>query len=177
VVEDFLAVVEATPQLVVVGHSLGGAIALSLALREIVPLGGLVLVSTAARFRIDPVFLQRFLDGEHGLAFSPEASPQLVEISRRRWEENARSSVLTAFAAAAAFDARSRLAEVRAPTMVICGTEDRFTPPELSEELARGIAGAKLALIPRAGHLPMLERPQEFAALLQAFLEERQDRR
>ena len=47
------------------------------------------------------------------------------------------------------------------PTLVICGADDGMVPPENSRQIAAGIPGARLELIPQCGHLPMLEKPDE----------------
>jgi 3-oxoadipate enol-lactonase len=67
-------------------------------------------------------------------------------------------------------DQRDRVAAIRVPTLVICGTEDHVTPPTLSRELAHLIPGAQYAPIEDAGHLSNLERPDEFNNLVGAFL-------
>jgi 3-oxoadipate enol-lactonase len=59
-------------------------------------------------------------------------------------------------------DQRDRAAEIEVPTLVVCGTEDKVTPPALSEELSRLIPGAQLKLIEGAGHIGNLEKPAEF---------------
>lgn len=56
-------------------------------------------------------------------------------------------------------DARDRLGDVRAETLVLVGAEDYATPPEMSRELADGIVGARLRVLDRARHLSLLERP------------------
>lgn len=56
------------------------------------------------------------------------------------------------------------------PTLVMCGREDRITPPALSEELAQLIPGARLEWIDDAGHMTPLEQPQRVAALLRSLL-------
>jgi 3-oxoadipate enol-lactonase len=61
---------------------------------------------------------------------------------------------------------------VRAPTLVIVGDQDASTPPELARELAALVPGARLEIVARAGHLPCIERPDAFRALLEAHLEE-----
>jgi 3-oxoadipate enol-lactonase len=68
-------------------------------------------------------------------------------------------------------DQRDRVAAIRMPTLVICGEEDKVTPPALSEELASLIPGAQLQLIAGAGHLGNLEKPDEFNSIVQRFIE------
>jgi 3-oxoadipate enol-lactonase len=67
-------------------------------------------------------------------------------------------------------DQRERADEIRVPTLVICGIEDRVTPPTLSRELAHLIPGAQYEPIGDAGHLSNLERPEEFNTLVGAFV-------
>lgn len=67
-------------------------------------------------------------------------------------------------------DSRPDLAKINVPTLVITGRQDALTPPELAQEMADGIAGAKLALIEECGHLSPLERPQATTALLRLWL-------
>lgn len=67
-------------------------------------------------------------------------------------------------------DQRQRAAAIRAPALVLCGTEDKVTPPSLSQELAALIPGARLEMIPGAGHLGNLERAAEFNRLIGEFL-------
>jgi len=67
-------------------------------------------------------------------------------------------------------DSRPTLAEVRVPTLVLVGAEDVLTPPAESEAMAAAIPGARLEVVPRAGHLANLERPDAVNAALSAFL-------
>jgi 3-oxoadipate enol-lactonase len=67
-------------------------------------------------------------------------------------------------------DQSERAEEIRVPTLVLCGTEDKVTPPALSRELAHLILGAQLELIAGAGHLGNLERPEAFNVLVGAFI-------
>jgi 3-oxoadipate enol-lactonase len=69
-------------------------------------------------------------------------------------------------------DQRDRVRAVRVPTLVLCGAEDRPTPPGLSLELESMIAGSRLAIIERAGHLTDLEQPGEFNRLVDTFLKD-----
>ena len=73
-------------------------------------------------------------------------------------------------------DQRDRVAAIGTPTLIICGTEDRITPPALSEELASIIPGARCKRIEHAGHLTNLECPAEFNDLVGAFLSREESR-
>jgi pimeloyl-ACP methyl ester carboxylesterase len=68
-------------------------------------------------------------------------------------------------------DSRPMLGSITAPMLVVCGREDAATPLALSEEMAAGIPGARLAVIEECGHLAPLERPQAVTALLRLWLE------
>jgi pimeloyl-ACP methyl ester carboxylesterase len=68
-------------------------------------------------------------------------------------------------------DSLASLALIKIPALVIVGSDDALTPPEKSEAIARGIAGARLVRIEGAGHLAPMEKPDEVAAALSAFFE------
>ena len=57
-------------------------------------------------------------------------------------------------------DSRPLLATIRCPTLVLVGAQDEATPPALSQEMAAGIAGARLVTVPDCGHLSTMERPE-----------------
>jgi len=67
-------------------------------------------------------------------------------------------------------DNRPLLASIRCPTLVIVGREDALTPPELAQEIAAGIPGARLEIIPGCGHLSTLEQPQAVNRAMRAWL-------
>ena len=71
---------------------------------------------------------------------------------------------------AARQDSTPFLREITVPTLVICGEEDVITPRAEAEILQKGITGAELAMIPKSGHLPSMETPEEFNRILGAFL-------
>jgi pimeloyl-ACP methyl ester carboxylesterase len=68
-------------------------------------------------------------------------------------------------------DARPMLAAIRCPTLVLVGEGDELTPPELSQEIAAGIVGARLVTVPDSGHLSTLERPEAVNAALVEWLQ------
>jgi 3-oxoadipate enol-lactonase len=71
---------------------------------------------------------------------------------------------------AARADSGPFLKDIRVPTLVVCGEEDTITPVAESEALQRGIAGSRLCVIPRAGHLSNLEQPALYDDALRSFL-------
>ena len=67
-------------------------------------------------------------------------------------------------------DSRPTLAHIRCPTLVLVGDGDEVTPPERADEMARGIAGARLVSVPQCGHLSTLERPEDVTRALLEWL-------
>lgn len=67
-------------------------------------------------------------------------------------------------------DLRSRLPDFRLPTIALCGAEDQVCPPHLSEEIAAAIPGARLAIVPDAGHYALLDQTAIVAAALRDWL-------
>jgi pimeloyl-ACP methyl ester carboxylesterase len=73
-------------------------------------------------------------------------------------------------AMAARPDSFDTLGSVQVPTLVLVGAEDTISPPDDARAMADKVAGARLEILPRAGHLTALECPEEFNATLAAFL-------
>lgn len=67
-------------------------------------------------------------------------------------------------------DSRPMLAGISVPTLVLVGREDVLTPLELSQEMADGIPGARLEIVPDCGHLSTMERPEAVNRALRAWL-------
>jgi pimeloyl-ACP methyl ester carboxylesterase len=154
----------ALPAFVLVGHSMGGAIALEFALRYPGRLAGLILVSTGARLPIAPEILHGVVNDFPGTvslladrAHGDLVDPNLDRIYRRRLREVAPAILHADFVACDAFDRRADLAAIACPALVICGAADRMTPVEHSRFLADQIPGAELLIVPAAGHMVMLE--------------------
>ncbi len=70
-------------------------------------------------------------------------------------------------------DSTDLLKKIRCPALIVVGEEDTITPRPFSEALQGGIAGAELAVIPKAGHLSSLEQPEAFNGVLSRFLDHR----
>lgn len=69
-----------------------------------------------------------------------------------------------------AFDRRDRLKAIGVPTLVVCAADDMLTPPHLSEEIARGIPGAKLRILPYGGHACSQTAGSDFLGIVLPFL-------
>lgn len=66
-------------------------------------------------------------------------------------------------------DSRPTLSGIRAPTLVVVGEGDQITPVEINREIAAGIPGARLEILPACGHLSTLEKPEDVSKLLTAW--------
>ena len=71
-------------------------------------------------------------------------------------------------------DSRPGLSAIRCPTLVVVGDGDELIPHELAEEIAAGVAGARLVVVPECGHLSTIERPEAVNRALVEWMEGRQ---
>ncbi len=67
-------------------------------------------------------------------------------------------------------DARTHLASVACPVLVMCGDSDQLTPPDCSREIAALVPSARLVMVPRCGHMLTMEQPQFVNSTLLAWL-------
>jgi pimeloyl-ACP methyl ester carboxylesterase len=165
-------------QAVLVGHSMGGAIALDVALRHAPRVAGLGLVATGARLRVAPGILEGILQNPEAavrlicdFAFGPEAPPEMVRLGRRQMEAIPPEVMHKDFVACDAFNAMDRLGEVAVPAFVLCGTQDRLTPLKYSTYLRDQITCAVLHIVEGAGHMVMVERPEAVVEAISSFLD------
>jgi pimeloyl-ACP methyl ester carboxylesterase len=164
-------------RVVLAGHSMGGAIALQAALGGMKGIDALILIGTGGRLRISPVIFEgiasRFREFVPELVewmMPPASSALLREDVTADVLSTRPSTFLADFHACNGFDVMSRLGEIRVPTLVVNGDEDRLTPLKYAEYLATNIPGAVLKIIHGAGHLAVLERSSEVNAVITAFL-------
>jgi pimeloyl-ACP methyl ester carboxylesterase len=162
---------------VVVGHSMGGAVAQALALAQPGRLAGLVLIGTGAKLRVLPrlvdLLRERPREGQsliQDLSFAPGTPPECGEIIDRVLREGTPLVTLGDYLACDRFDVRDRLAGIRIPTLVVTGREDRLTPLRYGRFLAETIPEALLVEIEDAGHFPQLEQPARVNAAIREFL-------
>jgi pimeloyl-ACP methyl ester carboxylesterase len=162
-----------------VGHSMGGAIALQIALDYPHLVGGLCLLGSAARLPVNPSILEDLSRPATAAAavekvirwsFGPAADAKLQLLSARRMLETPPAVLQADFAACSQFDLSDRLDQIRCPTLVITGDKDRMTPVKEGQFLADHLPSARFETIPGAGHFVMQEAPERVGALLADFV-------
>jgi pimeloyl-ACP methyl ester carboxylesterase len=173
------------PRFALVGLSLGGYIAFELLRQARDRVARLALLDTSAR----PESAEQAARREPQIALAKaghydEAArqqfPLIVhrsrhadEALRREYRMMAEETGVEVFlrhqrAITGRADSRPSLGAIRCPTLVLVGDADELTPPALSEEIAAGIRGSRLVIVPECGHLATLERP---AAVTEALTE------
>ena len=162
---------------VLVGHSMGGLVALAAALEWPDKVAGLVLVGSAARIGVGEPFLRTVRDEwPRWPAFLAEGaySPETPAEVRRRGASIAcaasHEQTLADYVALAQVDFRPRLAELELPTLVVHGAHDVMALPKWGRAAAEAIPGARYLELPRCGHMPMHEQPGALAEALRAFV-------
>ncbi|MEO0693357.1 MAG: 3-oxoadipate enol-lactonase [Pseudomonadota bacterium] len=169
---------------VFVGLSIGGMIAQGLAVKRLDQVRAMVISNTAAKIgtpemwqeRIDAVrtggidaladavmarwFSKAFCQGDELIAWRNLLARQPSE------------GYIGCSAAIAGTDFYTTTASLTLPTLAIAGSEDGSTPPDLVRETADLVPGSRYHLIRAAGHLPCVEKPEEYAQVLTAFLKE-----
>ncbi|MGQ9600908.1 MAG: alpha/beta fold hydrolase [Anaerolineae bacterium] len=166
-------------RVVLVGHSMGGAISLDVALRFPWRVAGLGLVGTGARLRVAPAILEGIRQDFQGAvdlvcqwAFGPQAPAEMVRQSRRQMGKTPAEVLYGDFIACDRFDVMNRLGEITVPAVVAAGSQDVLTPPKYATYLRDHLPRATLHLIDGAGHMLMLENPSAVVQALAALLAE-----
>ena len=167
---------------VIVGCSVGGMTAQGLAAKRPDLLRAAVLSNTAAKIGTRELWDDRIRTVyEKGLAFMAPAimerwfskgfrESDAVHPWRRMVETTPPDGYAGVSAAISGTDFHAVVQDIRMPVLAVAGSEDGSTPPDLVRETADLIPGARFELIRGAGHLPMVEKPEAFAALLSDFL-------
>ena len=176
---DVVAVAEATGARVLVGNSLGGAVAMWTALERDVPFEGLVLAGTGAKLAVLEDLLAwladdfdravGFLHADDRLFHDPDE--ETLALSKRTMRAAGRAVTERDFRTCHRFDVRNRLGELDLPALALVGEYDRLTPPRYHGYLADEMPDCQLAVLEDAAHLAMLERPEAFNAAVEAYLD------
>ena len=163
---------------VIVGHSMGGAIAQLLALDFPEYINGVVLVGSGARLCVATSILEGIRDNFEEavglitrLAWSSGTDPALIELGQRALLETGPDVLRGDFVACDRFDVMHRLGEIEVPTLIMGGKADQLTPVKYAHFLAEHIPNSRCAIIEGGGHMVMLEYPRDVAKEINGFLE------
>ncbi len=161
------------------GISMGGAIALTMALKYPKKVLGLALFGSGAKLRVAPETIESLQNDNlfeaavetiNSNCFSANAPQNLVELSKRAMLDTRPSVLLGDFLACNEFNVAEQLGKVKARTLIVCGSEDKMSPPKHSQFLAESIPGSQLHIIDGAGHIVMAEQPDVTAELINQFI-------
>jgi len=162
---------------VLVGHSMGGAIAQKFALKYSEYLRAIVLVCTGARLRVLPKIFELIRDNYPkaveliaNMAVSRNASQTIKsQVAEELLKANPKV-VYGDFEACDKFDIMDQVSNIRVKTLIICGSDDLLTPVKYSKYLNDKIPGSILKIIEGSGHMVMIEKPEEFNSILNDFI-------
>jgi pimeloyl-ACP methyl ester carboxylesterase len=178
-VVDFVEALD-LQKVVLVGCSLGSAITQWIALFNHKPwLVGIGLVGAGARLRVHPAVLdglrqeeQKALAMLSDFCLSAATGEPLRGRLREKYVKISAELVHGDLSACNEFDVMDSIHMVRLPTWILVGEDDQLTPAKYARFLNGAIEGSKLVVVSQAGHLAMMERPDEFNRLLAEFLTE-----
>jgi len=166
---------------VLVGISMGSAIALTSALTHPKRITALALLGGGGKMRVantvletaaNPHTFETAVDMINAGCFSENAESELINLSKQHMLKLSPSVLLGDFQACNQFNVMEKLSQIDVPTLILCGTLDKMMPPKFSESLHGGIPNSRIHLVEHAGHMLQLEQPEKVAALLKQLLDE-----
>jgi len=169
--------------IIIAGHSMGGAIAMELAMRHPTRVEALLLIATAAQFNIPKDRIETWRAVTMGRAsqpfnndgYSPKTIASKPEIIREGWGEQIQTDPRVRWGdlvACSQVDLRDRISRLENPTLILAGADDSITPTAEAEFLRSRIKGARLEVVSDAGHRLTTERPDLTNAAIEKFLAE-----
>jgi pimeloyl-ACP methyl ester carboxylesterase len=164
---------------VLVGHSLGGGIALQYALDDAENLKAIILIGSGARLKVSPDILEMLerakednnLFIEFLKSIHVGVRPELIDIVNKRSEENGPASFLNDLKACDRFDTMDQISSIKLPVLALCGDQDIMTPPKYSQYLANNMYDAKAEIVPGGNHHVHTEKPSEVNHIIETFLQ------
>ncbi len=163
---------------VLAGHSMGGAIAQLYGLKYAEEIRALVLIGSGARLRVLPALLAMFqemiTDGAAWRKYVEDiyqrVDPEAKQVMVAARVQIGPAVILNDLLCCDAFDIMDKVAAIKLPTLLICGSEDEMTPLKYTKYLADRIEGATQAIIPGGSHFVYMEKPNEVNQAIEEFL-------
>ncbi|MDD3472821.1 MAG: alpha/beta fold hydrolase [Desulfomonilaceae bacterium] len=162
-----------------VGCSLGSAIALNAALNPRHWLKAIGLVGAGARLRVIPELLDALinnpepaLDQLGGYCLSDNPPESLLSLIKQKYSASNPVLIHGDLSACDKFDIMEKVSSIKLPTSIIVGAQDKLTPVKYSVYLNKALENSTLTVIENAGHLVMLEQPENFNLSIGRFLED-----
>jgi Predicted hydrolases or acyltransferases (alpha/beta hydrolase superfamily) len=163
--------------IVLAGHSMGGAIVMVIALKKPTWLKAIILIATGAKLRVTSVILNSLKKSyEEALkvlshwSFRENSDFRILLKYKENFLKVPLSVTLRDFLACDKFDYMNKIEKIDYPTLIICGKEDLLTPVKYSQYLKEKIKNSELYIIEEAGHMVMLEKPDEVNRQIEKFL-------
>jgi len=163
---------------VIAGHSMGGAIALQYALDFAEDLTGIICIASGARLRVHPGILEALEKAvqaqSDGTDFTAtmynRIDPKLQAVIQKRTVENTPKAFLNDLKACDAFDVIKALPTINLPFLGIVGDQDIMTPPKYTKAMVDKIARAKSVVIQGGTHFVFAEKPEETNTAIEDFI-------
>jgi len=164
---------------VLAGHSLGGAIALMYALKHPQGLKGIIIISSGAKLRVHPRYLAPLEEATKG---NIQEWHQVLEGMHRLTPENYKREIiekrkaigpavmLNDFLCCDRFDLMDKVQEIKLPALIICGELDVMTPVKYASYLGAKLTNSQVVIIPQATHLVFAEKPDAVNKAIENFL-------
>jgi pimeloyl-ACP methyl ester carboxylesterase len=161
---------------IIIGHSLGAAIALTFALHYPQEVTGIVPVGGGIKMPVNPDLLSglktnptEVIDLICKFSLAKENRPALFDPLKKSLAKANVDVLYGDLFACSKLDLTADINKINTPTLVVCGTDDKMTPADFSRKIASAIGGAQLCMIEGAGHMVMLEKPVEFNEAISKF--------
>ena len=163
---------------VLAGHSLGGAIALLYTLKFPEDLEGLITIGSGARLRVGTMYLETLEQAKSNRRMLEDffhksyefIKPELRDVLQRKALEGDPAVLLNDMLCCDRFDIMDRVHEIKLPTLALCGSEDIMTPPKYTKYLASKIEGAREVIIQGGTHMVFAEQPGAVNQAIEDFL-------
>lgn len=163
--------------IILCGHSLGGAIVQNIALKNPSWLKAIILIATGAKLKTNPFFLEQIknnypeaIEAMPQVMYGPDINPRFVELAKADLLKSSPQTVYNDFYACDQFNVMEQVNQIQCPALIINGSLDQMTPIKYGQYLHQQIKNSQLVEIKNAGHNVHLEKPKEVVCEIKKFL-------